>query len=591
MTQVDLSGYTDRIQVDMTTRKIADAGRAGTQYDHKAVRKVFEVDRHLNGVDLAEKLASIHWACGMNGGVYPVTEWDTQSVEGKILIKWELLQEYTQSAVLAYAIHFYGLEGDEYGYHASTRIARDVLPPTLVMTDHSNKTGDPAAIEQLAKSIVPADWAQNDPDAKDYIKNRPSFYEDTVLECETTVNTDISGKDTISHEDVGNLLYRVLDEVIPEGECEVELVYKTLLGSNEVSLWSRKRINYIDNGICNILIGKATGGSFNIYFVNKDGATVFSPELNTTFTFKKGVYVDAPDTLSRDDIKYVKIKIREAKAIDKKYLPDDCNFVITLDFSNMLPEGIIQELKDYLSVDPINRIKTVKIISKVREGNVALWTEYKILSYLQEGDDFVIRFQSSVAIMGESTGKYDFSYYRVYTLSSDGTVAEEQVVYPVAFYGKMPSSATDIGKCLVYAGYGEWKTKELPDVTPFVVKFSVAGGMYSDKTVKEIYDAYTAGRRIVGIYASRTLLVLTECTMSGNKYSISFLWSYTDQDDPHAGGVLYLTDASATAKSWYWSSRNPLPTVSASDAGKFLRVSSTGAWAAETVPNAEEVSF
>lgn len=162
MTQVDYSGYTDRIQVDMTTRQIKDNdNRACIQYDHKAIRKVFEIDRYLDGVDLAGKYATIHWSCGADGGIYPVTEWDTESTEGKILIKWELLQKYVKSSVLVYTIHFYTQEDDAFTYHVSTRPARVKLGIGLNMTDHSDRTGDPAAVEVLLEKINSLNMEQN----------------------------------------------------------------------------------------------------------------------------------------------------------------------------------------------------------------------------------------------------------------------------------------------------------------------------------------------------------------------------------------------------------------------------------------------
>ena len=49
-----------------------------------------------------------------------------------------------------------------------------------------------------------------------------------------------------------------------------------------------------------------------------------------------------------------------------------------------------------------------------------------------------------------------------------------------------------------------------------------------------------------------------------------------------------FTNSSDSADSY---TPTDLPSVTSSDAGKFLRVSSAGEWVAETIPNASGVSF
>ena len=79
----------------------------------------------------------------------------------------------------------------------------------------------------------------------------------------------------------------------------------------------------------------------------------------------------------------------------------------------------------------------------------------------------------------------------------------------------------------------------------------------------------------------------------------------TDQNGVHLGlytiidGSLYYTLLTAASANTVLTgtlhvvdlTAKELPTVSSSDSGKFLRVSSQGTWVADTVPSAEGVGF
>ena len=68
--------------------------------------------------------------------------------------------------------------------------------------------------------------------------------------------------------------------------------------------------------------------------------------------------------------------------------------------------------------------------------------------------------------------------------------------------------------------------------------------------------------------------------------STTFKRYYLDVDD---SGIPTFTDTSDSTNTW--TPTDELPTVTSEDAGKFLRVSSAGTWVAESIPNAEGVSF
>ena len=147
ISHVDLSASTQRIKVDMDTRKITGHKEFGVIKDHLAENIIFEVKRYKGDTDLAEKDCAIHWENGENGGVLPVTEVDL-SEDGLILMRWELSDEFTQYAgSIAYALHFFSILDGGFTYHAATNAAVGTLGTTLNASAHSKNKITPSEIE------------------------------------------------------------------------------------------------------------------------------------------------------------------------------------------------------------------------------------------------------------------------------------------------------------------------------------------------------------------------------------------------------------------------------------------------------------
>ena len=81
-----------------------------------------------------------------------------------------------------------------------------------------------------AQSVKP-DWNQNDPNAKDYIKNRPGGYA-VAPSLEITWDGDTTGKETIDL-GIGSILVKIADEAPPIEKFAVEsdvATFKTASG-------------------------------------------------------------------------------------------------------------------------------------------------------------------------------------------------------------------------------------------------------------------------------------------------------------------------------------------------------------------------
>lgn len=77
-----------------------------------------------------------------------------------------------------------------------------------------------------AQSVKP-DWNQNDPNAKDYIKNRPGGY--TIApSLEITWDGDTTGKETVDEGD-GFILVKIADEAPPIDEFDTGNGYRAVI--------------------------------------------------------------------------------------------------------------------------------------------------------------------------------------------------------------------------------------------------------------------------------------------------------------------------------------------------------------------------
>ena len=160
-------------------------------------------------------------------------------------------------------------------------------------------------------------------------------------------------------------------------------------------------------------------------------------------------------------------------------------------------------------------------------------------------------------------------------------------------------------------------TADKPVFTVNITPIEEGSSTYTaDKTVKQIYDAYSAGYNVVGL-KNNAIFQLTYCEKSANTYTTEFRAPNTTMDFIFFSEILLSANALENDVEFQYILIETVPptrtinnkplsanitlnaadvgalqnvSVTASDNGKFLRVVN-GAWAAATVENANGVSF
>ena len=131
-----------RFIIDANSREINipfEFSFLGVIGDHKAETIYFEVGRYFDDEDLSTHTCVIQFVnknpktLECNEGLYPVTTMDINSIDGKIIFGWNIMNDATQIAGdIHFSIRFYSIDSNnKFTYNFNTLTANSIILDTL----------------------------------------------------------------------------------------------------------------------------------------------------------------------------------------------------------------------------------------------------------------------------------------------------------------------------------------------------------------------------------------------------------------------------------------------------------------------------
>ena len=131
-----------RFIIDANSREINipfEFSFLGVIGDHKAETIYFEIDRYFDDEDLSTHTCVIQFVnknpktLDCNEGLYPVTTMDVNSIDGKIIFGWNIMNDATQIAGdIHFSIRFYSIDSNnKFTYNFNTLTANSIILDTL----------------------------------------------------------------------------------------------------------------------------------------------------------------------------------------------------------------------------------------------------------------------------------------------------------------------------------------------------------------------------------------------------------------------------------------------------------------------------
>ena len=416
---------------------------------------------------------------------------------------------------------------------------------TVTLTDGGTSTfevrngskgsqGNPGEKGEKGESAAQPNWDQNDETAPDYVKNRPFYTGDpveTVLVEESTASFIESDGLYIAEflstfeATVGETYKVSWDGAVYECTC-VDSVGSPLIGNLSIAG-----------------AGTNTGEPFLMSVFNGQGIIIYTADASASHTF----------SISRVVSGIVKI--------DEKYLPKNLATKSEVEAAQAVADNA-QTVADNAQTVADNAQAAANATKAVADNNKEV---------LCGAFNSVVTFTFDKQTSGRDTFKFNsFNYYKI----SDFNPAPEAVI---SFKGTRENgldyskinagnNCVEYGFFIVVSSAGDCS---LPIKETVTGRFTApSAGLYAMYT--ENNEFATAGTGQFTFMSIDGLTIKSSTDGSTKKFRITV-------DDSGAPTVTNESDITNT-----WKPIN-LPTVTASDAGKFLRVSDTGEWVKEEV--------
>lgn len=165
----------------------------GVKNDHKAETVYFEIDRYFDSEDLSTHTCVVQFENKSGeGGIYPVTIMDTESIDGKIIFGWEILSDATTIVGdIIFSVRFYSLDNYVFTYNFNTLPAKSVILDTLNVDDPTVVENYPSELEAWLDRMN--DLSQNvvKPEDVELLDTKMDTLETSFGELETNVNSSV----------------------------------------------------------------------------------------------------------------------------------------------------------------------------------------------------------------------------------------------------------------------------------------------------------------------------------------------------------------------------------------------------------------